>query len=176
MLGAAPAGVAGGTGGAGGGEGEGQAETKEKGEHEVIYADANLPSLRTGKHNRGNTTRQRTWTPGQRAFGQGLGSHNLRGLGDGEGAIPWASDVLPCQLDADPHWDGTQRLCFAVLLDAVELIQGMSRRSLHERKEALRWVQSRECGYLFDFEHVCVVLGLDAEWVRAGLHEGRRAA
>lgn len=95
---------------------------------------------------------------------------------DGEVSLPWQNDILAWQRPPQ-QWSSQQKLCYAILWDAVELIQGHYHGLRQEREAAVRWVQSRECDYLFDFESVCLTLGFDAGWIRVGvLGDGRRAA
>jgi hypothetical protein len=73
-----------------------------------------------------------------------------------------------------------ERLMVAVLEEAL----GTFERGLHSSDPMVRqasrevddWVRSRADDDLFDFENVCAVLELDAEYLRAGLSALRRNA
>ncbi|MEO8602227.1 MAG: hypothetical protein ABI629_06600 [bacterium] len=74
------------------------------------------------------------------------------------------------------------RLIIAILEDAVRCFQGnaLAQRRSGQRlfEEAEQWIMSMETTS-FSFEHICEVLDLDPECLRAGLdqwHAGRVAA
>ena len=87
----------------------------------------------------------------------------------------------------DPFWDlrgrvaprGEERLAFAVLDDAVSgLLQDQDPWKVPSRlfrREAERWIRSRDRASLFSFENVCSILALDAEKTRARIRRWRAA-
>jgi hypothetical protein len=75
--------------------------------------------------------------------------------------------------------DGERRLMIAVLEDAVHVYRTQlgtrdprGRQLFHEAEE---WIEDTDRSWLFSFENVCDVLGLDAEYLRRGLHALRDA-
>ncbi len=81
--------------------------------------------------------------------------------------------------------DGERRLMIAVLEDAVDVYrkQAGARDPRGEAlfREAEEWIGDPDRTWLFSFENICDVLGLDADYLRRGLRawkeralEGRR--
>lgn len=68
---------------------------------------------------------------------------------------------------------GELRLMVAVLEDAVECYRKYAAAQDEEGRrlfqEAAAWVQSRDRRYLFSFENICELLGIDPDCLRAGL-------
>jgi hypothetical protein len=66
-----------------------------------------------------------------------------------------------------------QRLMLAVLIDAINFLQGWNRLgSARKRRafaEAGQWVTTRRCDYPFSFDSVCDALSIDAEMLRERL-------
>lgn len=66
-----------------------------------------------------------------------------------------------------------QRLMLAVLVDAINILQGWHRLgSARKRRafaEAGQWVNTRGTGYPFAFDSICDALGIDSEILRARL-------
>ena len=84
--------------------------------------------------------------------------------------------LLPCQFFGSMGGKSLcaeQRLMLAVLVDAINVLQGWTRlNSASKRRafaEAGHWVTTRGCGYPFSFDSVCDALNIDAEKLRAGL-------
>ena len=81
--------------------------------------------------------------------------------------------------------DGERRLMIAVLEDAVDVYRkqagardARAQQLFHEAEE---WIEDADQSWLFSFQNICDVLGLDADYLRRGLRvwkeralEGRR--
>jgi len=69
--------------------------------------------------------------------------------------------------------DGERRLMIAVLEDAVDVYrkQAGARDPRGEQlfQEAEEWIEDTDRTWLFSFENICDVLGLEAEYLRRGL-------
>ena len=69
--------------------------------------------------------------------------------------------------------DGERRLMVAILEDAVDVYRKQlgardrKRRQLFEDAEA--WIESADRSWIFSFENICDVLGIDASYLRKGL-------
>jgi hypothetical protein len=69
--------------------------------------------------------------------------------------------------------DGERRLMVAILEDAVDVYRKQAgardrrRRQLFEDAEA--WIESPDRGWIFSYENICEVLGIDAGYLRKGL-------
>ena len=69
--------------------------------------------------------------------------------------------------------DGERRLMVAILEDAVEVYRKQAgardrkRRQLFEDAEA--WIESPDRSWIFSYENICDVLGIDATYLRKGL-------
>lgn len=78
--------------------------------------------------------------------------------------------------DLEPH----ARLMLAVLEEAFMTLQvGLDSRCPKARRlsrEASEWIRSRDCDPLFSFENVCSVLGVDADYLRAGIQRMKQTA
>ena len=87
------------------------------------------------------------------------------------------SGLVPSQFFASvprSHlWGGEQRLLFAVLQDAVACwFRYRSARTLRERRlftEVVAWFESPASDWLYTFERICEILGLDSNYIRQGL-------
>lgn len=66
-----------------------------------------------------------------------------------------------------------KRLMLAVLEDAIHcfqhFLQARNRRGRRLHQEAAGWIFSRDNGWLFSFESICVALDFDPEYIRRGL-------
>lgn len=104
----------------------------------------------------------------------------LHGLGEGPGSVPWQSDVMPSQFWQDAGLSNEQRLCLAVLQDAIRClheIPGPARCSTtRARDEAEAWLLSDEDIWVLSFVGICEALGLDPGWIRAGILARQEAA
>jgi hypothetical protein len=76
--------------------------------------------------------------------------------------------------------DGERRLMMAVLEDAVhaycKTVGATKTRARQDFREAEEWFESRETHWLFSFEVICDVLGLEADYIRRGLREWKARA
>jgi hypothetical protein len=65
------------------------------------------------------------------------------------------------------------RLMLAILQDAVDCYQrhALARNPRHraEFEEAKNWISSSDSDWVFSFENICNVLGIDPDYVRSGL-------
>src|SRR5512143_2240783 len=75
---------------------------------------------------------------------------------------------------------GEQRLMCAIIEDAVDvyLKHAAARGPLHRRlfDDAEQWIESHERAWVYSFEAICDQLGLDVEYVRAGLRARKARA
>ena len=73
---------------------------------------------------------------------------------------------------------GEQRLMLAVLEDAIHVYCKESaipgRRNSWLFREAEEWIESVDDSWILSFACICAVLGLDAEYIRRGLHARRK--
>ncbi len=78
------------------------------------------------------------------------------------------------------HLDAERVLMFAVLRDAVSCFQDTvganckRKQIMHQDAEA--WILDKDRSHLFSFDTVCEILGLDPEYMRAGLLRWKAAA
>lgn len=78
------------------------------------------------------------------------------------------------------HLDAERVLMFAVLRDAVSCFQDnvgsncKRKQLMHQDAEA--WILDKDRSHLFSFDTVCEILGLDPEYMRAGLLRWKAAA
>jgi len=84
--------------------------------------------------------------------------------------------VLPIQVTHQPAERWLQRLCLAILDDALEClgvrgVHGGPRARARYKQEAWEWVLS-DADYCLSFATVCFVLNLNAEAVRRQLRQG----
>ncbi len=67
-----------------------------------------------------------------------------------------------------------QRLMLAVLVDAINVLQGWQRvgnaRKRRAFAEAAQWVNTRGTNYPFSFDSVCDALAIDSDVLRTRLH------
>jgi hypothetical protein len=76
--------------------------------------------------------------------------------------------------------DGERRLMVAILEDAVDVYRKQAgardrkRRQLFEDAEV--WIESSEQSWIFSYENICDMLGIDAEYLRKGLRAWKRKA
>jgi hypothetical protein len=78
------------------------------------------------------------------------------------------------------HLDAERVLMFAVLRDAVSCFQDNvgsdCKRKQAMHRDAEEWILEKDRSHLFSFENVCEILGLDPEYMRAGLTRWKGAA
>lgn len=87
----------------------------------------------------------------------------------------------PGRFDRSTHsmlaCSGELRLAFAVLEDALSCLQGKPDPCKIPprlfRWEVEHWVESRDRSFLFSFDNVCSMLGLDPDRVRRQVRDGR---
>jgi hypothetical protein len=76
--------------------------------------------------------------------------------------------------------DGERRLMVAILEDAVDVYRKQAgardrkRRQMFEDSEA--WIESPDKSWIFSYENICEVLGIDAEYLRKGLRVWKERA
>jgi hypothetical protein len=76
--------------------------------------------------------------------------------------------------------DGERRLMVAILEDAVDVYRKQAgardrkRRQLFEDAEA--WIEGSERSWIFSYENICDMLGIDAEYLRKGLRVWKQKA
>jgi hypothetical protein len=95
---------------------------------------------------------------------------------DATDSIGFADIILPSQFYGAMGGGGLcseQRLMLAVLVDAINILQGWNRTgSARKRRafaEAGQWVGTRGTSYPFSFDSVCDALGIDSEVLRGRL-------
>jgi len=76
--------------------------------------------------------------------------------------------------------EGERRLMIAVLEDAVAVYrkQAGARDARNQQlfREAEEWIEDPDRTWLFSFQNICDVLGLDADYLRRGLHAAKAQA
>lgn len=76
--------------------------------------------------------------------------------------------------------DGERRLMVAILEDAVDVYRKQAgardrkRRQLFE--DAEEWIESDDTSWLFSYQNICDVLGIDAGYLRKGLRVWKQRA
>lgn len=74
--------------------------------------------------------------------------------------------------------EGTRRLMWAILKDTLRCYHVYSNaQTLRARRlfqDADRWIRSRDLQWLFSFENVCAVLGIDSDRLRNELRRRNR--
>ena len=78
------------------------------------------------------------------------------------------------------EYDGERRLMIAVLEDAVDVYRKLAGASDARRqqlfKDAEEWIESEDRTWIFSFHNVCEILGIEAEYLRRGLHAIKQQA
>ncbi|MBI3000232.1 MAG: hypothetical protein HYY46_17545 [Deltaproteobacteria bacterium] len=91
-----------------------------------------------------------------------------------DSTMPFAveSEYLETQRRRSVH-EGAIGLMLAILEDAVNCYMkyaaAKDRRGGQQFKEAEEWIFERHSAWLFSFENICEILGIDPEYVRHGL-------
>jgi hypothetical protein len=71
------------------------------------------------------------------------------------------------------EYDGERRLMIAVLEDAVDVYRKLAgaRDARREQlfRDAEQWIESDDRGWIFSFQNICDVLGIEVEYLRRGL-------
>ncbi len=74
--------------------------------------------------------------------------------------------------------DGIHRLMWAILKDTLRAYQScMDARTVRQQRrfrEADQWIHSRDASWVFSFESICAVLGIDSDYLRAEIARWRR--
>lgn len=77
-------------------------------------------------------------------------------------------------------YDGERRLMVAVLEDAVDVYRKQVGATDHRRRQmfvdAETWIEDTDRTWIFSFENICDVLGIDAGYLRSGLRTYKRQA
>lgn len=89
--------------------------------------------------------------------------------------------ILPAQFYAgrgSQHWTPEQRLCHAILTDAVEVLRLRTAAVLDVKQrvlvmDTLTWLRATDYEWPFSFVNLCDALGLDVDATRAALLAGR---
>ena len=78
----------------------------------------------------------------------------------------------------DEDHDGVRRLMWAILKDTLRCYQnhfdGMSVQSQRLFREASKWIYSNDLTWVFSFDSVCSVLGIDGDRLRSELSRWAR--
>jgi hypothetical protein len=103
-------------------------------------------------------------------------SHQPERQIDHSDSLAFTDVILPCQFFGAMGGSGLcaeQRLMLAVLVDAINILQGWNRMgSARKRRafaEAGQWVTAHGRNYPFSFDSVCDALGIDPEMLRERL-------
>jgi hypothetical protein len=71
------------------------------------------------------------------------------------------------------EYDGERRLMVAVLEDAVDVYRKLAGAHDGRRQQLFRdaeeWIESNDRNWIFSFQNICDVLGIEAEYLRRGL-------
>lgn len=92
--------------------------------------------------------------------------------------------VLPAQyfdrLRRRTEFDGERRLMLAILEDAVDCYRKHAAARDHRARnlftEAESWIEAPDSNWLFSFQNICDVLGLESDYIREGLRKIKAAA
>jgi hypothetical protein len=60
--------------------------------------------------------------------------------------------------------------------DYIKLARARAPRELEAWHEVEAWVENRDARWLYSFENICDVLGLEPEYLRRGLHTWKERA
>ncbi|HMA80107.1 MAG TPA: hypothetical protein VKR81_04430 [Candidatus Binatia bacterium] len=78
------------------------------------------------------------------------------------------------------HLEPEKALLIALLEDAIDTYRKFSRAQDREGKEQFReakeWIMARDDHWIFAFNNVCELLGLNPDYIRRGLREMRAKA
>ncbi|HYB97931.1 MAG TPA: hypothetical protein VEC57_02245 [Candidatus Limnocylindrales bacterium] len=89
------------------------------------------------------------------------------------------TEAFDATSDSDLDSTAEHRLMAAVLEEALATFRlGVDSGSPERRKryfEVSRWFASRDCEWLYSFESICASLGIDSDYMRAGLRKLERA-
>jgi hypothetical protein len=78
------------------------------------------------------------------------------------------------------EYEGERRLMIAVLEDAVDVYRKLAGATDARRQQTFRdaeeWIESDERSWIFSFQNICDVLGIESEYLRRGLRAIKRQA
>lgn len=78
------------------------------------------------------------------------------------------------------EYDGERRLMIAVLEDAVDVYRKLAgaRDARREQlfRDAEQWIESDDRGWIFSFQNICDVLGIEVAYLRRGLRAIKKQA
>jgi hypothetical protein len=78
------------------------------------------------------------------------------------------------------EYDGERRLMVAVLEDAVDVYRKQVGATDHRRRQmftdAEAWIEDSDRTWIFSFENICDVLGIDSGYLRNGLRAYKKQA
>jgi hypothetical protein len=78
------------------------------------------------------------------------------------------------------EYDGERRLMVAVLEDAVDVYRKQVGATDHRRQQMFRdaeaWIEDPDRTWIFSFENICDVLGIDSGYLRSGLRSFKKQA
>ncbi len=82
------------------------------------------------------------------------------------------------RIDAFRPEDGIRRLMWALLKDTLGSYHAYANAKTVQQqrlfREAERWLESDDLAWVFSFQSVCAVLGIDSDYLRNELHRWRR--
>jgi hypothetical protein len=88
-----------------------------------------------------------------------------------------AADQYFATFQRGEHLEPEKMLLLAVLQDAIHCYRKFSaaraRAGREQFREAQNWIMGVDKGWIFGFDNVCELLGLDPQYVRRGLSEWR---
>jgi hypothetical protein len=74
--------------------------------------------------------------------------------------------------------DGERRLMVAILEDAVDVYRKQADARDRKRHQLFRdaeaWIESDDTAWIFSFENICDVLGIEAGYLRRGLRDWKK--
>jgi hypothetical protein len=78
------------------------------------------------------------------------------------------------------EYDGERRLMIAVLEDAVDVYRKLAGARDARRQQLFRdaeeWIESDDRTWIFSFQNICDVLGIESQYLRRGLHAIKKQA
>lgn len=78
------------------------------------------------------------------------------------------------------EYDGERRLMIAVLEDAVDVYRKLAGARDARRQQLFRdaeeWIESEDRTWIFSFQNICDVLGIESAYLRRGLHAIKQQA
>jgi hypothetical protein len=78
------------------------------------------------------------------------------------------------------EYEGERRLMIAVLEDAVDVYRKLAGARDARRQQLFRdaeeWIESDDRTWIFSFQNICDVLGIESQYLRRGLHAIKKQA